>query len=365
MCRRRQRGSRNKLMTQAVTNNLDYLAARAHARRSRLADAQCLDTFCRLRSIPELAAARHPEFKTETATAWQHQLTQALVRELIYWQKNLKGPAARLLHWLLVRFQLENLKALLRAWRARVSTATVRPQLILLPPELRLDADIPADVTSLSHLARRLPEGVFRECLERLPARAPAAASPFLTEAALDRTYFEELLRLTSQLAGEDHDCIHAAAQQEADTFHLMLVARGKFVHGLPVELLNRLHVAGAGISRIRLNAMLTDTDLRTALRRAVGPALDAVPTTPEGEPAAASFATALEAATRRRLMRLAHRACRGGFTGLGAIVGYAVLRRIEAADLTTISEGIRLAVPGEGLRARLTTSQKVEATHV
>ena len=352
-------------MTQAANSNLDYLAARAHARRSRLADAQCLDTFCRLRSIPELAAARHPEFKTETATAWQHQLTQALVRELLYWQNNLEGAAAHLVHWLLVRFQLENLKALLRTWRARISAATVRPQLVLLPPELRLDAAIAADATSLAHFARQLTEGVFRECLERLPAREPAAASPFFAEAALDRAYFEELLHRTAQLAGEDRDCIHALAQQEADTFHLMLVARGKFVHGLPAELLNRLHVAGAGISRIRFNAMLTDSDLRTALRRAVGLALDAVPTTPEGEPAAASFATALEAAARRRLMRLAHRACRSGFTGLGVIVGYTVLRRIEVADLTTISEGIRLAVPGEALRARLTSGQRLEAPHV
>jgi vacuolar-type H+-ATPase subunit C/Vma6 len=234
-----------------------------------------------------------------------------------------------------------------------------------LPPELRLDAAIAADATSLAHFARQLPEGVFRECLEQMPAREPAAAAPFFTEAALDRAYFEELLRRTAQLAGEDRDCIHALAQQEADTFHLMLVARGKLVHGLPAEQLNRLHVAGAGISRVRFNAMLTDVDWRTALRRAVGLALDAMPTTPEGEPTAASFVTALEAATRRRLMRLAQRAGRGGFTGLGAIVGYAVLRRLEAADLTTLSEGIRLAVPGEALRARLTSGRQLEATHV
>jgi hypothetical protein len=63
--------------------------------------------------------------------------------------------------------------------------------------------------------------------------------------------------------------------------------------------------------------------------------------------------------------MRLAQRAGRGGFTGLGAIVGYAVLRRLEAADLTTLSEGIRLAVPGEALRARLTSGRQLEATHV
>jgi vacuolar-type H+-ATPase subunit C/Vma6 len=352
-------------MTQTVTQNLDYLAARAHARRSRLVDAPRLDALCRLRSVPELAAMLHPEFKTETAATWQHQLTQELIRELIDWQNNLEGPAARLLNWLLVRFQLENLKILLRAWLARVPAATVRPQLVPLPPELMLDAAIPAGATLLSHFARQLPEGVFRECLEQTPARAPATAQLFLTEAALDHAYFQELLHRTTQLAGEDRDCLRALAQQEADTFHLMLVARGKFVHGLPAEHLNRWHVAGTRISRIRFNAMLADADLRTALRRAVGLALDAMPTTSEGEPATVSLAVALEAAATQRLMRLANRACRGGFTGLGVIVGHAVLRRLEAANLTTLSEGIRLAMPGEAIRARLTSGQKGEAMHV
>jgi len=39
---------------------------------------------------------------------------------------------------------------------------------------------------------------------------------------------------------------------------------------------------------------------------------------------------------------------------GLGAIVGYAGLRRVEVANLITISEGIRGGMAAEAIRGRL-----------
>ena len=135
---------------------------------------------------------------------------------------------------------------------------------------------------------------------------------------------------------------------QEVDRFHLRLVARGRFGYGVAPELLLPLHVAGTRIPRRRFTAMLNDATLSAAARRAVGRALDALP----GEPVDAA---ALEVEAWHRFLRLANRAFRGGPVGLGAVVGYVGLRRVEVANLITLAEGLRAGVTAEALRARLT----------
>ena len=61
------------------------------------------------------------------------------------------------------------------------------------------------------------------------------------------------------------------------------------------------------------------------------------------------------EATAANQLYRLANRAMRRNPIGLGTVVGYVMLRQIEIANLTTISEGIRLGLPAEMIRARMT----------
>jgi hypothetical protein len=68
------------------------------------------------------------------------------------------------------------------------------------------------------------------------------------------------------------------------------------------------------------------------------------------------------EAAAWNRLYRLANRAMRGSPTGLGTVVGYVALRRVEIANLTALSEGLRLGLSDESIRARMIPRS---ATHV
>ena len=66
------------------------------------------------------------------------------------------------------------------------------------------------------------------------------------------------------------------------------------------------------------------------------------------------------EAAAANQLYRLANRAMRRNPIGLGTVVGYVTLRQIEIANLTTISEGLRLGLPAEIIRARMTPRSMV-----
>jgi vacuolar-type H+-ATPase subunit C/Vma6 len=73
----------------------------------------------------------------------------------------------------------------------------------------------------------------------------------------------------------------------------------------------------------------------------------------------------ALERLAFRRFFRLANFTFRCSHMGLAAVVGYVGIRRVEVANLITLSEGIRIGMPSEAIRARMITYRDREAAHV
>jgi len=154
---------------------------------------------------------------------------------------------------------------------------------------------------------------------------------------------------------------------QEVDIFHLMLVTRGRFHYSLAPEMLRPLHVAGTRIPRSLFVAMLNDPDIYASVGRVSERVLDAAPFEHGPNDGSTTVdASALEGLAWKRFFRLANLAFRQSHMGLGAIVGYAGLRRVEVANLITISEGIRNGMAAETIRGRLIPRTIfVEVAHV
>jgi len=68
-----------------------------------------------------------------------------------------------------------------------------------------------------------------------------------------------------------------------------------------------------------------------------------------------------LEPLAWARYYRLANRAFRRSHMGLGAVVAYTAIRRVELANLITLSEGIRLSRPPDVLRRCLIPAARRE----
>lgn len=341
---------------QLLANDLDYLAARLHGRRSRLAEEDRLDALCRLRSVPELAHTLYPEGDFDSAGEIQRRLVRDLAREFSLLLGHLAGAGERLLAWLSLGFQLENMKVLIRGFVTGTPVAALRDHLIPLPKHPEMGTLTPGRAESLIDFVALLPAGPLRKSLVRAIAIDPSPAHAFFLEAALDHGYFEELVARVTQLAGEDKEVIQTVVFQEVDVFHLMMIVRGRFHYGLKDELLP-LHVPGTRLSRTRFTAMLGDPDLATAAGRAVGCVLEALP--------AAITPEALEALAWQRFLHLANRAFRRSHMGLGAVVGYCGIRRVEVANLITLCEGIRIGAAASTIRARLLPLTDREAAYV
>ena len=222
---------------------------------------------------------------------------------------------------------------------------------------MALDDQGMAAAESIDGLIPLVPKGVLRESLKESLETYRDHPGPFFLEAALDRGYFQGLLEGVEALPREDREIVTPMVRQEVDIFHLMLLLRGRFHYGLARELLLPLHVAGAGISRALFIEMLDAQDLHASVDRAAGWVFDGTP--PEdgsksGSETAAFDAAVLERLAWKRFLRLANLAFRRSHMGLGAVIGYAGVRRVETANLITLSEGIRKGMDGATILARL-----------
>lgn len=335
--------------------DIDYLAARLHGRRSRMAEEERLDALCRIRTLPELFRTLFPEADIKGIVDFQRLLVQELIGELSTLRACMACPGSDLLGRILVRFQVENLKVVLRACLSRASAEIIERYLVSLPADLGLNIAGLSTAESLPGFVRLMPAGLLQENLERALALYGDNPRSFFFEAALDRGYLQGLIAGVEELPREDREIIGPMAYQEADIFHLMLVARGKFYYSLTPTLLGPLHVHGTRIPGGLFAALLSGPDLSTSISLVAERVLDVMPSRGGDRDKLPTFNGALvEALAWKRFVRLANLAFRKGHMGLGAVMGYAALRRIEVANLITISEGIYRNMAPEIIRGRL-----------
>jgi len=310
-----------------IPEDLDYLATRVHGRRSQLAEGERLEALCGLKSVEALARAVLPGSEAPSAVAFQRRVARGWLLEMAELAGGLGRRRAQMMEAIARRLTIEDREAEARGLTALVPRAASGQE---------------------AALPRRGPPG--REGAGRRPARAALPAPPpgaLAPGTALERRSLEGLVAAMGGLDRADRSGVGALVRHEVDAFHLMLVVRGRFLRGLAPGDLLPWRVEGAAITRELLEGMLSAPYLARAAAMAVGAALDRPPPEPV-EPAS------LDRLAWQRFLRLARRTFREGATGLAVLVGYAALRRVEVRNLTTLSEGIRLGLPTETIRAHL-----------
>ncbi len=349
-----------------IADDLDYLVARLHARRSVMAEAERLDGLCRIRSLPDFFRSVFPESDLKGIVDFQRQLINEMVDEFSGFCTYLSGPGADLVYWTLVRFQVENLKVLIRACLTKTPFEELKEYLISLPVEFAMNTQGLARAESPADFVRFVPTTLLQESLGKAIVIYNEYPQSFFFEVALDCGYFKGLIARTDKLLGEEREFIRPLVYQEADIFNLMLVARGKFHYGLAPKILRPFYVPGTKISRPQFLSMLDDADLSTSISRIAERMLDADPSQFGRKEGAIDIDTsALEGLAWKRFLRLANQAFRQSHMGLAAIIGYMGLRRVEVANLITISEGIRMDLTAEAIRGRMIPRTKIEVEHV
>jgi vacuolar-type H+-ATPase subunit C/Vma6 len=141
---------------------------------------------------------------------------------------------------------------------------------------------------------------------------------------------------------------------------------RGRFNFGLTAETLLPLRVSDGGDVVEWFRAVLSAPDILAAAKCVVGIVIDALPAAGRsgGEQAAMDISV-IEAVAWQRYLRLANLTFRRSHMGDGAVVGYFGVRRMEIANLITLSESIRLGIDERETRARMIPRTDLEVAHV
>ncbi len=348
----------------AITTDLDFVTARLHARRSRMAEGKRLDDLCHIRTMPELGRALYPETGPRTAVDLQRRLVADTAAEVGNIAGYLGGAEAEVLNWLCVRFQMENLKVLARGFSGGLSVEEIRPYLVPLPAELEPPVEPLLAAESLEAFANLIPAGALAESVLRLAVEPyKAQPRPFFIESALDHGYLAELT-VRGLTAGE-RGFVMTLVRQEVETFHMLLTARGRFYCRITTDVLKPFYIGGLGAGAVRVSAMAGAADLADLARRSLGHAIDFLPPAPAVPGDADARIPVLEALAWNRFWRAANQVFRASHIGLGAVVGYVGLRRVELANLITLTEGIRAGLTPDAIRRRMIPRSDLEAAHV
>lgn len=335
--------------------DLDHLAARVHARRGRLYDGARLRALCALGSVAELGRTLFPGDKINAPAGLEERLVALFITETREIAACFGGDRASLLEWQAARFQLGNLKTMVRALAAGADPKEARGLLVDLPSGMEGYGKELAGIKSREDLAAALPEGIFRDSLTWAYADYPDKNAVFFIEAALERDYLAELSARAEGLGAADRENAGSLYELETAAFNQALAVRGKFFYGFENKELLRLYAPCPDRKLREFKAILAAPDLRGALTLASGG--ESFPNGPE--PGLAG----LEALFRRRYRRAALKALRGDHLGFGTVSAYLALRRLETADLITIAEGLRLGIGATELESRVLPG--LEAEHV
>ena len=162
-----------------TAQDLDYLAARLHGRRSRLAEGPTLESLSLLKSVPDLGRILFPEAVTQTAIEVQRRVVQALITEVAGLCRQLSGPEADFINWMLLHFDLANLKILLRGVFSHASPDILKAYLTNIPGRPTLDQQALSAATTVHDLARLLAKEPTGEMLLSSIAECRYQRHPF------------------------------------------------------------------------------------------------------------------------------------------------------------------------------------------
>ncbi|NQT50828.1 V-type ATPase subunit [bacterium] len=328
-----------------LSGDLDYIHAKVHGMRSRLYEAQRLDGLCELRAISQLWHRLYPD---DPQPGDHHALQRRLLADHIHALdvlcQHLPGRLAALTAWMLRRFQLENLKVILRARQAGEPFERVERYLAPLPSDLAMPARALLQTTSLADFLLLVPVPALRKAGEQGVVQQAETGEAFFVELAMERGYYEGLLEQHAQLPAAHRRSTEHLVRCESEIHTLLCVFRLKLNYELPYETAQRYFVPGT-FDTFRLERLYSYPafdDMLKLIPRHVLP--------PEQHARLHTIAD-LERALWQQLLHAANRQFYRSVGDLGAVVAFFAIKRVELANLIRVIEGVRYGMPPHAIR--------------
>ena len=336
----------------SITGDLDFLQAKVHGLRSRVYEFDRLDGLCDLRTITQLWHRLYPEADPADHHALERRLLADQVAVLEVLRSHLPEPLVPFFTWVLRRFQVENLKVLLRAWKAHEPPERVAPFLAPLPAEFALPAQALLKAATLADFLLVVPVRELRSAGEKAAAHQVETGETFFIETAFDAAYYNGLITHQQQLTGEHGRGTEKLVRLEVAAYNVLCLFRVKLSYSIPYEQARELLVKHAP-HPFRLERIYDFPDFTDMLKLVPRELLPR-----EGAEGIRNVAD-LERALWERLLQVANRQFYRSAADLGGIVAFATIKRVELANLIRAIEGVRYGLAPEDIRKGLIRVQR------
>lgn len=261
---------------------------------------------------------------------FERTLMQKWLDELGALLRPLDGPARRLLTQWASRYELLNIKALVRGKIGQLPTEEIERSLFLLPGFLSLNHEELLNTDSVPELLRHLQKTRYRGLATQALRQYEERPDPFLLDATLDQQFYSDLIHRAQQLGGDDRTETVNLIGRIVDRHNLVWSLRYRFNYGLqPSEVLYLAIDGGRVLNRPLLQQVLQSETLAEALRL--------LPANLLGHGAMPEQITNIEVAMRTDLADYAARAMRRSPSAITSVLAYLVLRHHEITALYAI----------------------------
>lgn len=273
-----------------------------------------------------------------------HSLEQSIIARLLdetlVLLRPLSGSArAFLLYWT-ERFEVTNLKTLLRGKMTGERPASLLSRLTPMGAFGRLEVQDLAHAEDVAELLRRLESGHYAGIVRQARQAFEDSHDPFLLDAALDRSYYEGLAHRARQLEKETGPALRRLTGPLIDRINLVWLLRYRFNYRLPpAQVYYLLVVAHYGLSSASLKELA-----------ALGSLEDVLAALPEGmKQRLAEAATIPEVFARMEQFaaKEAEKVLRGDAPAIARAFAYLILRERQLRGVRAILRGRNLGLPG------------------
>ena len=311
-----------------------YLRTRLAILSSKLLGKQRLTELTRL-PLDELSAQTgFEDVKGNTSNArlatFERLLMQTWLDELSALLRPLEGPSRKLLTQWASRYELLNIKALVRGKMGQLPVEEIEHSLFRLPGFLSLNHDALLHADTVPDLLRLLQKTRYQRIATQALRRYEEHPDPFLLDATLDQQFYSELIGRAQQLTTTDRDEILGLIGRIVDRHNLVWSLRYRYNYGLQSSEVVYLAIDGGRL----LNRGLLQTILQAD---SIAEALKHLPDSLLRHRKMPEELTLIEAALLSELFEYAQRAMRLSPSVLTSVLAYLVLRYGEITALYAI----------------------------
>jgi V/A-type H+-transporting ATPase subunit C len=311
-----------------------------------VADAAVADTLA-ARGLPQLAAGYDAPARRQDARSLEQRIIAQLLDETRVLIRPLSGDARGFLSFWTARFEMSNVKALLRSKMSGERPAAILARLTPMGTFGRLDNQALALVEDVAELLHRLEAGPYAGIVRHARRAFEQSRDPFSLDAALDRGYYEGLVARAGPLEARVGAPFRSLMANLVDRVNLVWLLRYRFNYKLPPAQVYYLLIGTRySLSGPRLQALAALDSVEAVLAALPQPWRDRLAGTTDVP--GVFMRMERHAATAARKLLHAHA------PDLARAFAYLILRERDLRAVRAVLRGRHLGLPAPDIRLAL-----------